>query len=95
MKLFENGIDITDAEVLALKNDLTDIEQWVLEALAGKISHAKNKMLNEGLPKLMADSNRDSIPSKMDSILDEISKMPDYKNREQRDADLKGAVNNG
>lgn len=85
MKLFPQGIELSNDEVLALKNDLLDIEQWILDAIKGKIESCKKRMIQSNLPNLYNDPDVKSIPGDKAELLTFISQHKDYKNREQKD----------
>lgn len=87
MILFPNGIEISETEQLVLENDLVDIEQWVREALTGKINNCKKRMLIAAVPKLIADPKIESIPANEADIIILVTSDPEYKNRSQREDD--------
>lgn len=87
--ILSSGIEITDIEEKALKNDLIDIEQWMRDALTGKISNCKKRMIHEWLPRLAADPIVNSIPVNEDDLINVIVSHVDYKNRANRDANKK------
>lgn len=80
-------INITDDEVKYLENDLLDINQWVEDAVKGKISKCKGRMIAEWQPKLLADSEIESIPATESGLLATITSHKDYKNRADRESE--------
>ena len=81
-------IDDTDQKVL--KNDLLDIDDWVQEAVSGKINSCWKRMQNNWTTKLMNDASfTDSIPSNKTDFVALITSRSDYKNRIVRDAEDK------
>ena len=79
-------IDILDADVLALKNDLLDINDWVQRAVKGKVANCRSRMVAEWLPRLMADSAVRSIPADENEMIALIVARADYKDRAAREA---------
>ncbi len=81
-------VDDTDQKVL--KNDLLDIDDWVQEAVSGKINSCWKRMQNNWTTKLMNDASfTDSIPSNKTDFVALITSRSDYKDRIVRDAEDK------
>ena len=80
-------INLTDDEVKYLENDLFDIEQWINDAVKGKVSKCKGRMLNEWQPKLLADPVIETIPATESGLLAIIVAHKDYKSRTQREVE--------
>lgn len=80
-------VDIPDADALALKNDLVDIDDWVQKAVRGKVANCRSRMVTEWLPRLMADPEVLSIPAQENEMLALIVARPDYLDRVERDAE--------
>lgn len=70
---------------LCADNDLLSKKEWIKNAWMGKINNCKKRLLREWQPKLMADSNVDSIPANEEDLIMMIVSRPDYENRMQRD----------
>ena len=68
-----------------LQNDILDIEDWILKAVAGKINNCKKRMIRDWIPRLMQDPSLTSIPSNEDLLIEEIVSRGDYMTRQQRD----------
>lgn len=85
MILFPTGINLTAEQEICLLNDLTNVEDWVNAAIAGKINNCKKRLLNEWTPRLFADAAVLTIPADEDAIIAVIVARPDYKNRTARD----------
>ena len=79
-------VTITDADETALDNDLSDKDAWIQEAVVGKISNAKKRMINEWRPILFADDSVSSIPANDDDFIALVVARDDYKTRAERDA---------
>ena len=75
---------ITDTDEKILLNDLHDIDEWIKFAIAGKIHNCWNRLEQEWTPKLMDDSNVESIPANKDLYVEMITSRSDYKDRSQR-----------
>ena len=82
--------DITPEMEVCLLHDLLNVEKWVSEGLSGiifnKIEACKNRMLLEGRAILTRDPTITSLPTNETSLLDQIKRHTNYKNRAQRDA---------
>lgn len=85
MKLFPNGLDLSDIDQIALEHDIVDIECWVKEAIIGKIHNCKTRMFREWQSKLLADPKVSSIPADETALIYMIKGRPDYQNRFQRE----------
>ena len=78
-------VDDTDQKVL--KNDITDINAWVQEAVTGKINSSWRRMQNTWTTKLIDDPTfTDSIPSNKADFVTLVTSRADYKDRAARDA---------
>jgi len=78
-------MEISDADKKCLKNDLLDIEKWIANAIIGKISKCKKRLIQEWYHKLMKDPKVDTIPAYEDDFIDLVTSRPDYKNRAERE----------
>tara|TARA_Y100001938_G_C7959822_1_gene363696 strand:+ start:560 stop:859 length:300 start_codon:yes stop_codon:yes gene_type:complete len=77
---------LTATEESVLKNDLLDPQQWVTDAISGKVASCTKRMIAEWLPKLYADEAVTQIPANEDEVVALIVARDDYKNRAARDA---------
>ena len=83
-------IEVDDTQQSILFNDLIDINQWVQDAMTGKINNAWKRMQQEWTTKLMNDSSfTDPIPSNQADFVKLITARSDYKTRKQRDEEFK------
>lgn len=83
-------VTISDADELALRNDLLDIDKWVQDAVRGKINNCKSRMVRpdgKHIQKLFADPTVESIPANQDALIALITSRPDYKDRTAREAE--------
>ena len=79
-------IEVDDTQQDILNNDLVDINQWVQDAMTGKINNAWKRMQQEWTDKLMNDSSfTDPIPSNQVDFVKLVLARSDYKNRKARD----------
>ena len=79
-------IEVDDNQQAILNNDLSDINQWVQDAMTGKINNCWKRMQPEWTTKLMNDESfTDPIPSNQADFVKLITARSDYKTRKQRD----------
>jgi hypothetical protein len=71
---------LTTTEETVLKNDLVDIQDWVDQAILGKVNSCKLRMLDTWRPILTADDSVESIPANDDKLIALIITRDDYKN---------------
>ena len=75
-------ISNTDEKILL--NDVYDVDEWIKFAIAGKINNCWRRLEQEWTPKLMDDSNIESIPANKDLYVEMVISRSDYKDRSQR-----------
>ena len=81
-------IEVDDTQQAMLNNDLLDINQWLQDAMTGKINNCWKRMQREWTDKLMNDSSfTDPIPSNQSDFVKLITARSDKKTRKQRDAE--------
>jgi len=85
-------VSLTDLQQKILKNDLysdTDnagLDNWIQNAVDGKINNCWKRMRTEWTQKLMDDDSfTDAIPSNQADFVALVTARSDYKNRKQRD----------
>ena len=79
-------VTINDTDQKCLKNDLLDINDWVQNAVSGKINNCWKRMQTEWTTKLMNDeSYTDPIPSNKTDFVNLVTSRSDYKTRAERD----------
>ena len=79
-------IEVDDTQQDILNNDLVDINQWVQDAMTGKINNCWKRMQQEWTTKLMNDSSfTDPIPSNQADFVKLVLARSDYKNRKAKD----------
>ena len=79
-------VTLTPNEQTFLNNDLTAIDTWVEDAIVGKTSKCKKRMVNEWDAKLRADKDVTAIPTDETTWLTTVTERVDYKDRVARDA---------
>lgn len=77
---------LTDAQVKVLEHELLDIEQWVKDAIDGRLNYTLNVLADEARQVLMADPAVDTMPAKRDALVAAYMARPDYKGRKQRES---------
>ena len=80
-------ITINDTDLLALNNDLLDVDAWIQGAVTGKINACKKRMINEWQPIMFADDSVTSIPATQDEFIQAVVARADYKNRADIEAE--------
>lgn len=83
MRLFPNGIKITETEYQCLLHVEADPEKWLKDAIVEKARLRKEALINEWRPKLFADSNVNDIPADASALAKIIIARPDCKSRAQ------------
>ena len=79
-------VEVDDTQQAILNNNLVDINQWVQDAMTGKINNCWKRMQTEWTTKLINDSSfTDPIPSNQADFVKLITARSDYKTRKQRD----------
>ena len=79
-------IEVDDTDQLILKNDLLDIDDWMQQAMTGKINNCWKRMQSEWTTKLMNDESfTDSIPSNKADFVTLVTSREDYQDRAARD----------
>ena len=79
-------VNINDLDEKILLNDLLDIDDWVQQAVIGKINNCKKRMAAEATAVLKADDSVESMPATDDGLITALLDRDDYKNRAERDA---------
>lgn len=85
-------ITLNDTQQKILSNDLYNdsdnkgLDDWVQNAVDGKINNCWKRMQNNWTTQLMNDSSfTDGIPSSQDAFVSLVTSRSDYKNRKARD----------
>ena len=83
-------VSISDTDEKVMKNDLLDLNQWVQDAVTGKINNCWKRFQQEWTTKLMNDANfTDPIESNKDKFVAQVLAHADYKDRATKEAEAK------
>ena len=96
MKISVDSIDIlevSESNKNVLLNDLADINEWIVNAITGKIENCYERFKKYWIPILMNDPNVTNIPANRDDFISMVMARSDYKNRAQRDAEAADGTN--
>ena len=78
---------ISDTDEKLLLNDLLGIQDWVDDALTGKINNCWKRFQSEWTTKLLNDESVSAISASREEFVEQVTDRSDYQNRAQRDAD--------
>jgi len=78
-------VEINDLNEKILLNDLLDIDDWVQQAVAGKINNCKKRMAAQATAVLKSDDSVETMPATADGLINALLARDDYKNRAERD----------
>ena len=81
-------VEINDTDLLALNNDLLDVDGWIQGAVDGKINNCRKRMIAEWQPILFNDPTVTSIPATQDEFITAVVAREDYKNRAEQEVEL-------
>ncbi len=82
----EIKITVSDTDVKILNNDISDIQEWVQNALNGKVDNCWSRMRENWVVQLMNDPEfTDPIPSNKEEFVNLVLSRPNYLNRAQRE----------
>ena len=85
-------VTINDTDQKCMKNDLLDLDQWVQDAVTGKVNNCWKRFQQEWTTKLMEDESfTDAIPSNKTDFVNLVTARPDYKVRTTREAEAEAA----
>lgn len=80
-------VTLTDEQVSVLEHELLDVEQWVKDAVDGRINYTTNVLVEEAKRVLGDDPEVTAIPKDPAALIALYRDHPSYRNRRQRDAD--------
>jgi hypothetical protein len=82
------NVEITDIDKKILNDDLLDINEWIQNAVKGKINSCWKRMQTKWTLKLINDENfTDAIPSSKNEFVDFITTHEDYQTRIERESE--------
>ena len=79
-------VTIADADETALHNDLLNINDWIQQAVVGKVNNCKKRMITTWRPIVFADDSVATVPANDDDFIAMVIARADYKTRAERDA---------
>jgi len=79
-------ITVDDFDLECMRYLISDPNQWIVGAIAGKVEAAKSRLKSKYVPILLADPAITSMPSTENGVLQKILNYEGYKNRSERDA---------
>ena len=89
----EIKVTVSDTDVKILSNDISGIQEWVQNALDGKVDNCWSRMREEWVVKLMNDPEfTDPIPSNKEEFVNLILSRPNYFNRVQRNEEAANSI---
>lgn len=72
---------LSDVQVFALESDLLSVTDWISDAIEGKVSNCKSRMISKWMPYLQVDSEVLSIPKGEDALIKFIVDRSYYMDR--------------
>jgi hypothetical protein len=78
-------VQVSTTNEKILLNDLLDIDDWVQQAVVGKINNCKKRMAIEATAVLKADPDVETMPATDDGLIAALLARDDYKNRAARE----------
>ena len=78
-------VQVSTTNEKILLNDLLDIDDWVQQAVVGKINNCKKRMAIEATAVLKADPDVETMPATDDGLIAALLVRDDYKNRAARE----------
>ena len=79
-------VEINDHNEKVLLNDLLNIDDWVQQAVIGKINNCGKRMAAEATAILKADASVENMPATDEGLQKALLARDDYKNRAELDA---------
>ena len=83
MKTIEVEIKEFDKKVLEHEL-LIEVQQWIQDALNGKINSVKKRLVREAQERLFGDDDIESIPATTEGLIQVYFDRPYYKSRKQK-----------
>ena len=101
MRLFNDGLTISDDDVRVLLNDLYDpdsnsaegaIERWIVNGLQGKIANCRARMLDHWTTELRVTGELSDFPTEVDPFLEMVAARPEYMDRAAREIESQRTI---
>lgn len=79
------NVKISEFDEKVLKHTLLSNEDWIQNAIDGKINSVKKRLVKEAQEKLFNDDSIENIPATVEGLLNLYFEQDYYKNRVQRE----------
>lgn len=77
-------IEISDFDEKILKHELLSVQEWIQNAVDGKIASVKARLLKESQQKLFEDPEITTIPADVSGSISLYFEQSYYQNKEQQ-----------
>lgn len=78
-------INLSEADEKCLRHDLLDVDDWIRQAVAGKLNACRKRLVAEAHAVFRDDRSVDAIPTDDDALISMFVSRPDYMDRINRD----------
>ena len=83
-------LDIPDTDIAIIEHDVVDAEQWIKDAVAGKLAKCKERLLKKEIETSV--KNGETLPAGEVAIIQKAFDRPEYKSRKEIEAEIKSVV---
>ena len=80
-------VSLSEFDKKVLNHELLDVQEWIQNALDGKINNVKKRLIKEAQEKLFNDENIESIPATVSGSISLYFEQDYYKNAESKLSD--------
>lgn len=84
MKIFPNGLEINENEALVLKEEIDDLELWVIQQITNRLQMSQQAFKHKWLKHLENDDAVQSYPKKIEDLISLIISRPYFKSKEDQ-----------
>ena len=81
-------VSLSEFDKKVLNHELLDVQEWIQNALDGKINNVKKRLIKEAQEKLFNDENIESIPATVSGSISLYFEQDYYKNAESKLNDI-------
>ena len=81
-------VSLSEFDKKVLNHELLDVQEWMQNALDGKINSVKKRLIKEAQEKLFNDENIESIPATVSGSISLYFEQDYYKNAESKLSDI-------
>ena len=78
-------VNISEFDEKVLSHALLSNEEWLQNAIDGKINNVKKRLVKEAQEKLFNDDSIENIPATVEGLINLYFEQDYYKNRAQRE----------